>query len=46
MDTLLLCSGVFALSFLAIWGFCFVEKWRGDSAPRVVALAEPIIAGR
>ena len=45
MDTLLLCSGVFALSFLAIWGFWFVEKWRGDSAPKVVALAEPIIAG-
>lgn len=46
METLLLCAGVFALSFLAIWGFWLVERWRGDTAPKVVALADPIIVRR
>ena len=43
MNTLLLCSGVVALSFLAIWAFAFVEKLRGDSAPKVATLVEPVV---
>ncbi len=30
----LLCAGVFLLSFFAIWAFWFVERLRGDSAPK------------
>lgn len=43
MNTLLLCSGVIALSFLAIWAFAFVEEWRGDSAPKVATLVKPVV---
>jgi hypothetical protein len=28
------CGGIFFLSFLAIWAFWFVERWRGDNAPK------------
>ena len=34
-STLLACGGMFALSFVAIWAFWFVERLRGDSAPRL-----------
>jgi hypothetical protein len=30
----LLCGGAFLLSFFAIWAFWFVERLRGDSAPK------------
>lgn len=46
MNTLLVCAGLFALSFLAIWVFWFVEKLRGDSAPKVATLVEPIVPRR
>jgi hypothetical protein len=29
-----LCGGIFLLSFVAILAFWFVEKLRGDSAPK------------
>ncbi|MDO8980682.1 MAG: hypothetical protein Q7V17_15760 [Afipia sp.] len=44
MNTLLFIAGVVALSFFAIWAFWFIEKWRGNSAPKVVALTEQIVA--
>ncbi len=49
MNTLLICAGLFALSFFAIWAFWFVEKLRGASAPKVATLVEPVVhrhAGR
>jgi hypothetical protein len=33
--TLLACGGFFALSFVTIWAFWFVERLRGASAPHV-----------
>lgn len=36
METLLLCAGVFALSFLAL-----VERWRGDTAPKSRRVGRP-----
>lgn len=43
MNTFLACAVIFALSFLAIWAFWFVEKLRGDSAPKVATLVEPVV---
>jgi len=43
MDTLLFCAGVVALSFAAIWAFWMVENWRGESAPKVSTLVQPIV---
>ena len=37
-STFLLCGGIFALSFVAIWAFWFVERLRGDSAPSISRL--------
>ena len=34
-STLLACGGIFALSFVAIWAFWFVERLRGASAPHL-----------
>jgi hypothetical protein len=33
--TFLACGGIFALSFVAIWAFWFVERLRGASAPHL-----------
>ena len=33
--TFLACGAFFALSFVAIWAFWFVERLRGASAPQV-----------
>ena len=30
----LFCGEIFVLSFVTIWAFWFVEKLRGDSAPK------------
>jgi hypothetical protein len=35
MNVFLFCGGVFALAFAAIWAVWFVEKLRGDSAPKL-----------
>jgi hypothetical protein len=32
-STLLACGGIFALCFVSIWAFWFVERLRGASAP-------------
>jgi hypothetical protein len=42
----LFCGGIFLLSFLAIWAFWFVERWRGDNAPKPAASAEQRITRR
>ena len=35
VPTLLACGAFFALSFVTIWAFWFVERLRGASAPHV-----------
>lgn len=45
MNVFLFCAAIFVLSFFTIWAFWMVEKLRGNSAPKVVALTQPIIAG-
>ena len=37
-EVFLFCALIFVSSFVAFWGFWFVEKLRGDSAPQVVDL--------
>jgi uncharacterized membrane protein len=39
----LLCGAIFLLSFFAIWAFWFIERLRGDSAPKVAELARDIL---
>ena len=34
-STLLMCGGIFVISFATIWAFWFVERLRGASAPHV-----------
>ena len=34
-STFLACGGIFALSFVAIWAFWYVERLRGASAPHL-----------
>jgi uncharacterized membrane protein len=34
-QTFLACGGIFALSFVTIWAFWFVERLRGASAPHL-----------
>lgn len=43
LQTFLLCGAIFLLSFLAIWAFWFIERLRGDSAPKVAVLAKDIL---
>ncbi|MCR6734546.1 MAG: hypothetical protein NVV83_10890 [Afipia sp.] len=42
-QTLLSCGAIFLLSFFAIWAFWFVERLRGDSAPKVAVLARDLL---
>jgi hypothetical protein len=43
LQTFLLCGAIFLLSFLAIWAFWFIERLRGDSAPKVAVLAKDLL---
>lgn len=38
MNVFLFCAMLFVLSFAAIWAIWFIERMRGDGAPKVTAL--------
>lgn len=42
-QALLLCGSIFVLSFFTIWAFWFIERLRGDSAPKVALLAGEVL---
>jgi len=42
-QTLLACGGIFLLSFFAIWALWFIERWRGNSAPKIDKLTGEIV---
>jgi hypothetical protein len=41
--TFLSCAAIFLLAFFTIWAFWFVERLRGDSAPKVAVLARDFL---
>lgn len=43
LQTALSCAAIICLTFAAIWAFWFVERLRGDSAPKVSRLTGNIV---
>lgn len=36
-------GAIFLLAFLSIWAFWFIERWRGNAAPKIDELTGDIV---